>query len=155
VIGHTALILVAMVISISVVAAGVTLAYHPQNYVNQNNNNQNNNTPTPTVSNSPVDTNLKDTIFTPVEGEGNYEITVKINLDNGMNRAEALLVANKICGFDKPDSKLHHTEGAASVDSLGVWHVHYQWGLGDEKLTHIRFTDIYPSNQTFSFSSCC
>jgi hypothetical protein len=80
---------------------------------------------------------------------------VKINLDNGMNQAEALLVAEKICGFDAPASDLHHTEGSVTVDAQGVWHVYYHWGLGNEKLTHIRFTDIYPSNQTFDYSSCC
>jgi hypothetical protein len=131
-IGHKAIILIVLVVGASMIAAGVTIAYFPQNKA--------------------ADSNLKDTTFT--SNDGNRQETVKINLDNGMNKAEALLVAEKICGYDSPNPNLHHSKGSASVDAQGVWHVHYNWGLEDEELTHFCFTDIYPSNQTFSYSIC-
>lgn len=131
-VGHTAIILIVLVIGASVVAAGATIAYFPQNKA--------------------VDSNLKETTFMCIDS--NFNVTVKINLENGMNRAEAVAVGDKVFGYDDPAFDSYHTHGNATVNELGVWHVYYNWGAGGESLDHFRFVDIYPSNQTFHCESC-
>jgi archaellin len=130
--GHTAIILIALVVGASVVAAGITIAHFPQNKA--------------------VDSNLKDTTFTCTNI--NLKVTVKVNLNNGMNSAEALAIGNKVFGYDNPASKPYHTEGKATVNEQGVWNVYYNWGSGWEPLSHYYFVNIYPSNQTFYWESC-
>jgi hypothetical protein len=142
-VGHTAIILIALVIAASVIAAGVTITHYPTNNPKQNNG---------ADSNPPVDVNVRGTTFTDIGG--NTKITVQINLDNGMNHAEAVVVGDKVFGYDDLSFGSYHTDGNATVNELGVWPVYYNWGAGDESLGHFRFVDIYPSNQTFYFESC-
>ena len=83
--------------------------------------------------------------------ESSFEISVSINLTDGMNMNEALLVADVL--FNKTMNALHQS-GSAETDELGLWKVLIIWGYSTLDLGHWFRAEIDPFNRTIVYSHC-
>ncbi len=80
-------------------------------------------------------------------------IVVNINLTDGMNQDEAVLVANTL--FDKALGQVVlHQLKSAEVDELGIWKVELTWGYSTEDLGHWFEAGIDPFNRTIVYNRC-
>lgn len=82
-----------------------------------------------------------------------FTIVVNVDLTDGMNQDEAILVANTL--FDKALAQtVLHQFKSAEVDDLGVWKVELTWGYSTEDLGHWFEAGIDPFNQTIVYNRC-
>jgi hypothetical protein len=125
-------------------------------------------TPTlaPTSSPSPTPTTTPNPTFIPVPIDFKYSydgttstssVTVAVDLNDGMDRAEAIAVAEAI--FNHEATSCNHIVKSAEVNSAGIWKVDLSWGTiapnGDqEELTHIFILTINPVDRTATYSRC-
>ncbi len=67
----------------------------------------------------------------------NYPFTVSahVDLEDGMTRTEAVLVATKVFAHEMTNAKF--TLKSATVDDAGVWTVKFSWVLGRNRLATI------------------
>lgn len=105
--------------------------------------------PTPTLVSIPVD-------FT-INGSSNVVLTVNVDLNDGMNREEAILVAQQLLSY--AHSHFTYELKSAEDNDAGVWTVSLPWGAVSpdgyqESHSHYFIATIDPASRTISFSTC-
>jgi hypothetical protein len=144
-IGHTAIILIALVVGALVVAAGVTIAYYPNV--------------------ASVNSSLKDATFScSYDGypeSGSFKVTVQVDLGNGMNQAEARAVGEKVISHQmgKSGQGVTYALKSSVANSDGSWQVNFDWEYSSMvhdgfKLGHYFDLKVYPANQTVTYMQC-
>ncbi len=89
------------------------------------------------------------------EGSNNPSrtVTVLVKLQDGMNRDEALQVAEAVF-----NSNATHVVKSVDVGAEGVWVIGFRWGIKtsnyQEPLNHYFNVTINPFSQTISYLSC-
>ncbi len=87
----------------------------------------------------------------PIEENGMFAITAKVDLKDGLGNDEAVNVANLVADFDGiTRHELNSTVGLTD----GSWIVNLFWGGAGEELSHVFQAKIFPSNQTVLFNHC-
>lgn len=87
----------------------------------------------------------------PLETNITFTLPVKVDMTNGLSSNEAVIIANKVADFDGIN---RHELNSAVTAADGAWIVNLSWGGLGEELSHVFEAEIYPSNQTVSFSHC-
>jgi acetyltransferase-like isoleucine patch superfamily enzyme len=85
-----------------------------------------------------------------------FTVPVAVNLDDGMNSTEAVMVADRI--FEHEMTSATYMVKSAEADADGVWTVKLSWGLvvngEQESLSHFFDVGIDPLNQAVTYSRC-
>jgi hypothetical protein len=108
-------------------------------------------TPSPMSNQMPVD-------FTcSVGSSDSFTVTVAVDLEDGMNKTEALAVADAI--FNHEVTNAEHIIKSVEVNDANVWIVNLSWGMiyadGEkESLTHFFDITINSQNQTATYTRC-
>jgi hypothetical protein len=125
-------------------------------------------TPTlePTPTNTPFPTATPNPTLIPIPvkfscGEaGNpyaFSVTVAVDLNNGMDKAEAITVAEAIINHELTNASY---EVKSSDNNAGLWNVNFSWECtalatdGTLHLGHIFDVIINPFNQTVKYTRC-
>lgn len=83
-----------------------------------------------------------------------FNITVNVNLKDGMSLDEAVLVANMVFDNTLGQEGQPHLLDSADVDEHGVWTVELTWGYSTADLMHWFEAEINPFNRTVIYSHC-
>jgi hypothetical protein len=108
--------------------------------------------PSPTLIPIPVDFTCGD-VGSPYA----FTVTVAVDLNNGMDRAEAITVAEAIINHEL--TKVTHEVKSVNNDS-GLWNVNFSWEYtsattnGTLTLGHFFDVAINPQNQTVRYNRC-
>lgn len=86
-----------------------------------------------------------------VSSETTFNVTVKVNLMDGMNQEEAIEVASEVFNFSVGTP---HALESVNVDENGIWTVQFTWGYEGEALGHWFEAIINPFNQTVVYNRC-
>jgi hypothetical protein len=102
--------------------------------------------------------NAKTVNFTcNAESPYSFNVAVKIDLNDGMNQAEARMVAEAIINHQL-NSAIHEFK-SANVSDSGIWTINFSWGAispdgHQESLSHYFNVMINPVNKTVTYDRC-
>lgn len=83
--------------------------------------------------------------------DATFNVTVKVNLADGMDRDEAIKVAVEVF---KVSVNARYALESISVDKAGIWTVRFSWGYEGELLGHWFEAIINPFDQTVVYNRC-
>jgi hypothetical protein len=115
--------------------------------------------PTPIPSPTPIPTPTATPLPVPIDFTcGSLKVTVNVDLNDGMNREEAITVAEAIINHEltNPAYEVETTE----MDENGIWKVNLNWeyanlASADQlNLSHYFNEVINPLNQTVTYTRC-
>jgi len=128
------------------------------NSVNDTLSDSNNNPiSTPTPSPAPTPTPIPIPVDYTINDSSHITLTINIDLNDGMNRDEAILVAQQL--FAYAHSHATYELKSAEVNDAGVWTVSLPWGAvspdgSQESHSHFFIATIDPATRTVEFSTC-
>jgi cytoskeletal protein RodZ len=113
-------------------------------------------TPTPAPASTPTPTPIPIPVDFTVKGD-NLTLTVNVDLNDGMNREEAILVAQQVFAYVHSSST--NELKSAEVNEAGVWTVSLPWGavLPDgyqESHGHYFIATIDPMTRIVEYKTC-
>ena len=113
--------------------------------------------PTPTVTTSSTPVPMPVDFTCSIGSSYSFTVKVAVDLNDGMNRAEALLVADAVFSHEMKSSQ--YIVKSAEANNLGIWNVDLSWGAifpdgQQESLTHFFDVIINPQNQTATYARC-
>ncbi len=122
--------------------------------------------PTPTATPVPTQTATPNPTRMPVPIDftcGAFSVTVGVDLNDGMDNAEAIAVATAIFDHELPNAA--HEVKSAQATSNEVWQVGFNWELSSSatlpngtavelKLGHVFDVTIYAQNRTVTYTRC-
>jgi hypothetical protein len=157
----------AIVVSVSFASGLLNQAFsNPQsaknseltNLADEPSNNSNNNTDTtPVITTTPTPKPTYIPTDFIVNGTGGNTVTANINLNDGMNRDEAVLVAEIL--FPQVHSHATYELKSAEVNEANIWTVSLPWGAvspdgSQENHNHYFIAEIDPLTKTIQFNTC-
>ncbi len=113
-------------------------------------------TPTPTPSAIPTPTPIPIPVDFTIN-DSSHILTVNIDLNDGMNREEAIVVAQQL--FSYAHSHSTYELKSAEVNEAGVWSVSLPWGIvwadgTQESHSHFFIATIDPTTLTVEYATC-
>lgn len=137
----------------TIVVVIVVLAFSLNSLLASNADLSNQPSATPTLMATPSSTPIPVPIDFSID---NTSITVNVDLNNGMDRVEAILVAEKALEYAH-NHETHQVESAEVTD--GIWEVSLPWGAvmsngKQESHDHYFVATIDPIERTVAYSTC-
>jgi len=113
--------------------------------------------PTPKPSTAPTPTPIPIPVDFTINGSSHNVLTVNVDLNDGMSREEAILVAQQL--FSYAHSHATYELKSAEVNDAGVWIVSLPWGIvwadgTQENHSHFFVTTIDPTTLTIEYATC-
>ena len=114
-------------------------------------------TPTPTPVPTPTTTPIPIPVDFTINGSSHTALTVNVDLNDGLNKEEAIQVAKQLIVYAHPHST--HELKSAELNDAGVWIVSLPWGATSpdgyqESHSHIFVAAIDSATRTVQFSTC-
>ena len=113
--------------------------------------------PTPKPSAVPTSTSIPIPVDFTINGSSHVVHTVNVDLNDGMNREEAIVVAQQL--FSYAHSHSTYELKSAEVNDAGVWIVSLPWGIiwadgTQESHSHFFVATIDPTTLTIEYATC-
>jgi hypothetical protein len=126
--------------------------------INSTDVNSNQSIPLPTATPTPTATPIPIPVDFRVNGTSNGVISTNIDLNDGMDQTEAIMVAQQLLARAHPGNITYEFK-SAEVDAEGVWTVSLPWGLvspdgTQESHSHYFITTIDPTSLTVDYGTC-